>query len=57
MKKFDKQICLFGSIVWLIFIIISIIGWANGDTPSWMLVILPSFCCVLFHIDDFIKIK
>ena len=55
--SFNKQMCLFGAIVWTILIVISVFNWANGNTPSWMLVFIPSFCCVLFYIDAFIKIK
>ena len=56
-RSFNKQMCLFGAIVWIILIIVSIFSWANGDTPSWMLVLIPSFVCVFFYIDAFLKIK
>ena len=55
--NFNKMICFFGSIAWLIFIIVSIAGWVIGETPSWIAVLVPSFLVSLFYIDAFMREK
>ena len=55
--SFNKMICLFGGIAWLIFIIVSIACWAIGETPSWIAVLVPSFLVSLFYIDAFMREK
>jgi hypothetical protein len=55
--SFNKKICLFGGIAWLIFIIISIAGWAIDETPSWIAVLVPSFLVSLFYFDAFMREK
>ena len=57
MKKFDKQICLFGLIVWIIYIAVSIVGWATGETPHWAAVIIPCFGMLMFYADAYLRMK